>query len=596
MRALIQRLRYLLRPPDVSLVYHPAYARTISGVPLDPARADRTLAFLLDDGLVRRRDVSRPIPASLENILRVHTPRYLESLQNPATLEQVLGGPVREDDVAAVLDHFRLVVGGTIQATRLALAGRRVAVHLAGGLHHAAPDRGMGFCVFNDIAVAVRRLRARGFTGRVLVVDLDLHDGNGTRACFAADPTVHTFSIHNTTWDEAPAVAATVIALGSGVGDERLLAVVREALPPVVAAHRPDLVIYLAGCDMAADDRLGDWKLSATGMLERDRFVMQTVRSGARVPVVVLPGGGYGTGAWRYTARFAAWLSSARVIEPPDDMELILRRFRPIARSLAPAAAVDDFGLTEEDLGSLGAAARQDTRVLGHYTRHGLELLLERLGFFDRLRGMGFRHPVLSVDFGSGVGQTIRLYGDAGRAELVMELRLSRNRRAVPGMDLAFIEWLLLQNPRRQFGPDQPRLPGQEHPGLGLLGEVAAWLVVACETIPLDGLGFVPAHYYTAVLGSHYLRFVRPEAQACFAALRDALRDQDLAAASRAIDERRVRDAAGKAVEWLVEPMVMPVSARLQALVQGDDYEAACARARAALALPFAVTSAGTSP
>jgi acetoin utilization deacetylase AcuC-like enzyme len=584
MRALLQRLRYLLRPPHVSLVYHPAYATTMAGVPVDPARADRTLAFLLDESLIRRRDVSRPIPGSLENILRVHTPRYLESLQEAAALEQILGGPVREDDVAAIIDHFRLVVGGTIQATRLALAGRRVAVHLAGGLHHAAPDRGMGFCVFNDIAVAVRRLQARGFQCRVLVVDLDVHDGNGTRACFANDATVHTFSIHNATWDEAPAVSATVIALGSGVTDEQLLATLRDALPPVVARHKPDLVIYVAGCDMAGDDRMGDWKLSPGGMLARDRFVIETVRRGdAPPPVVVLPGGGYGTGAWRYTARFASWLASDHVVEPPDDMELILRRFRPIARSIAPAADGDDWGLTEEDLGGLGAAGAHETRVLGHYTRHGLELLLERLGFFDRLRALGFRHPVLTVDFGSGVGQTIRLYGDAARTELVMELRLSRNRRAVPGMDLAFIEWLLLQNPRRQFDAHQPRLPGQEHPGLGLLGEVAAWLVVACETIPLDGIGFVPAHYYTAVLGRHYLRFVQPQAQARFDGLRDALRGLPLDAASRAIDEGRVLDGSGATVEWPAEAMVMPVSERLRALVTGAAYDAAVARARSGL-------------
>ena len=584
MRALLQRLRYLLRPPHVSLVYHPAYATTMAGVPVDPARADRTLAFLLDESLIRRRDVSRPIPGSLENILRVHTPRYLESLQEAATLEQILGGPVREDDVAGIIDHFRLVVGGTIQATRLALAGRRVAVHLAGGLHHAAPDRGMGFCVFNDIAVAVRRLQARGFKGRVLVVDLDVHDGNGTRACFADDSTVHTFSIHNATWDETPAVSATVLALGSGVTDEQLLAALSDALPPVVARHQPDLVIYVAGCDMAGDDRMGDWKLSPGGMLARDRFVIETVRRGdAAPPIVVLPGGGYGTGAWRYTARFASWLASEQVVEPPDDMELILRRFRPIARSLAPATDGDDWGLTEEDLGGLGAAGAHETRVLGHYPRHGLELLLERLGFFDRLRALRFRHPVLTVDFGSGVGQTIRLYGDVARTELVMELRLSRNRRVVPGMDLAFIEWLLLQNPRRQFDATQPRLPGQEHPGLGLLGEVAAWLVVACETIPLDGIGFVPAHYYTAVLGRQYLRFVQPEAQARFDALRDALRSVPLAAASRAIDEGRVVDASGAPVAWPVEAMVMPVSERLRALVTGAGYDAAVERARSGL-------------
>jgi hypothetical protein len=201
---------------------------------------------------------------------------------------------------------------------------------------------------------------------------------------------------------------------------------------------------------------------------------------------------------------------------------------------------------------------------------------------------MGFRHPVLAVDFGSGVGQTIRLFGDEARTQLLMELRLSRNRRAVPGADLAFIEWLLLQDPRKAFGPGQPRLPGQEHPGLGLLGEVAAWLVVACETIPLDGVGFVPAYFYTAVLGRHYLKFVAPEQQGRFDALRDVLAPLDLAAAERALAAGRVRDRSGAAVRWEATPMVLPVSAELRARVEGPEYDAACARARGALRLRLA--------
>ncbi|NIQ31009.1 MAG: histone deacetylase, partial [Acidobacteria bacterium] len=95
------------------------------------------------------------------------------------------------------LDLSRLMAGGTIQATRMALRTGKVAVHLGGGFHHATPDEGMGFCVFNDAAIAVRRLRARGFREPILIVDLDLHDGNGTRAAFADDPSVYTFSIHN---------------------------------------------------------------------------------------------------------------------------------------------------------------------------------------------------------------------------------------------------------------------------------------------------------------------------------------------------------------------------------------------------------------
>jgi acetoin utilization deacetylase AcuC-like enzyme len=589
---ILQRLRSAVGRSPLAVVYDASYARTVSGVPMDPARADRIVAFLLDQGLIRPRDVARPIAASLENILRVHTRGYLESLQDAATMTGIFGVPVRDDEVQEILDLQRLIVGGTVQATRLALArGRKgIAATLKGGLHHAAPGGGAGFCVFNDVAVAIRRLRARGFGEPVLVVDLDLHDGNGTRAAFAADATVHTFSIHNHAWEDNPAVAATTIALGQGVTDETYLAALHEALPPVIRSHRPGLVVYLAGCDPAADDALGDWKISAAGMLARDQLVVSAVRG---TPLVIVPAGGYGSGAWRYTARFLGWLVSGRAIEPPADIDLILSRFRPIARQLAagqlqlqsrrgPEQA--DWALSEVDLAGLAPGVTGTQRVLGYYSRHGLELLLERLGFFQQLRDRGFRHPVLDVELGHERGETIRVYGAPDRRELLLELRMNRNRRLVPGMEVLYVEWLLLQNPRAAFTERLPPLPGQEHPGLGLLGEVAAWLVVMCETLGLDGVVFVPAHYYTAALGQHRLRFLAPEDQARFEALREAVAGMSLAQAERAIAAGRVVNATtAEAVRWRPAPMVAPVSGRLRALVESPAYDEARTRERVAL-------------
>src|SRR4029077_10007348 len=172
MRGVLHRLRFSFARPAAVFVYHARYARTVAGVPIDPARADEILAFLLDRGLIRRRDVSPPLPASFENLLRVHTPAYLEAIQDPATLTAIFGSPVPPEDVQQIIDLQRLSVGGTIQATRLALGVGRpggggrpgpIAVNLKGGLHHAPAARGMGFCVFTDVAVAIRRLRARGF-------------------------------------------------------------------------------------------------------------------------------------------------------------------------------------------------------------------------------------------------------------------------------------------------------------------------------------------------------------------------------------------------------------------------------------------------
>ena len=193
-------------------------------------------------------------------------------------------------------------------------------------------------------------------------MDLDLHDGNGTRRVFADDPTVHTFSIHNDHWGDTEAVASTSIALGPGVGDARFLATLRESLPPVFEAVKPGLVVYLAGTDPAEDDPIGNWRLTAGALLERDRFVTSLARPDGRPgPMVVVLAGGYGRHAWRYSARFLLWLASGRAIEPVEEDVLALRRFRRLGRDLRYAETVDDglpFTLSEEDLVGLLPGAR----------------------------------------------------------------------------------------------------------------------------------------------------------------------------------------------------------------------------------------------
>jgi acetoin utilization deacetylase AcuC-like enzyme len=311
-----RRSLYRLRARGVPVVHDVRYQRSVYGVPMDPLRGDKVLGALDDAGLVRPALVSEPRPVSLQNLLRVHTLDYLQALLEPEALTRILGVEVRAPEAEATLDLQRLMAGGTIHATRLALRTGGVAVHLGGGFHHAMPDAGLGFCVFNDVAVAIRRLQARGFEEPVLVVDLDLHDGNGTRRVFSDDPTVHTFSIHNDHWGETEAVASTAIALGAGVGDDLFLRTLKESLPPVFEAVKPGLVVYVAGTDPADDDPIGNWRLTAAGLFERDRLVTSLVRGGDRTcPMAVVLAGGYGRHAWRYTARFLLWLASGQAAE-----------------------------------------------------------------------------------------------------------------------------------------------------------------------------------------------------------------------------------------------------------------------------------------
>ncbi len=585
LRSLVRAARrsyYRLRGRGVVIVYDARYQRGVFGVPMDPLRGEKVVGALREAGLMDRELLFEPRPASLQNLLRVHTPEYLDAVQEPETLTRILGADVSPRDVEPTLDLQRLMAGGTIQATRLSLRTGEVAVHLGGGFHHATPDSGLGFCVFNDVAVAIRRLRGRGFAEPVLVVDLDMHDGNGTRRIFADDPTVHTFSIHNDDWGPTEAVASTSIALGPDVEDARYLETLRAALPPVVASVRPGLVVYLAGTDGAADDPLGNWRLSAGALLERDRFVTSLVRGDGRgCPMVVLLAGGYGRHAWRYSARFLLWLASGTEIEPIEEDQLALRRFRRLGRDLRYAESVDDglpFTLSEEDLVGLMPGALGPSRFLGYFSRHGVELLLERAGVLAQLRARGFRTLRVDLDTREGQGHTLRILSEDRPDELLVELRADRSRSAIPGMEVISVDWLLLQNPREPFSERRPQLPGQQHPGLGLLRDFMGWLVVVCELHHLDGVFFVAAHYHIAMQSRRLVRPLHPAAEARLRAIAAALEGVPLSEGTAAVEQDLVVDVkTGEPVTWEPVATVLPVSQRLVARVSGPDYETAVA-------------------
>jgi acetoin utilization deacetylase AcuC-like enzyme len=606
-RWLRQGRRSLLFRPQVDFVYSRRYQLELPGATYDTSRGERILTFLGSTGLLDPRSVHRPEPATFRNLRRVHSDEYLDSLNQPGSLTAIVGYPIAEESADRILETQRAMVGGTLLATRLALASGAVAVNLGGGLHHAFRDKGARFCVFNDVAAAVAELRAAGYAGRILIVDLDLHDGDGTRAMFAADSTVHTFSIHNQTDGGPPdamaAVEATIVELQGSVQDAAYLEAVRSHLPPCLQRFQPDLVYYLAGCDPAADDQIGNWKITADGMLERDRFVVSCVRSRERrpplrLPLIIVLAGGYGLNAWRYSARFlSSLLNGGRPVEPPTTEEITLTRYRQLAQELSQheltgdgdsgkAGDLDDWGLTDDDILPGMAAVHRPRRLLGYYSLQGMELALERAGMLDRLRSLGFASPTLEFDLDSTAGDTVRLHGDAARTELLIESRVRIDRATVPEASLLRIEWLLMQNPRARFTPQRPRLPGQKHPGLGLLPDVMALLIVACERLQLDGLLFVPAHYNTASQGRKYLRFLEPADEAFLRALETALHGLPLSEATHSVEQRRLVDArTGRTVAWRSMPMVYPVTERLRSRVAGEEYERKVAEAAARMDL-----------
>jgi acetoin utilization deacetylase AcuC-like enzyme len=231
-----------------------------------------------------------PPPATWNQLAAVHTATYLEKLQTGAFDTSELA-QLEIPWSPAVVDGFRLMTGGTIAASRLALEHASV-FHIGGGFHHAFASHGEGFCLFNDVAVAIRLLRAEAPIERTAVIDLDVHHGNGTAFIFEREPDVFTFSMHQQhNYPVHKPRGSLDIGLADGVGDAQYLERLASAIPQVLA-HRPQMAFYLAGADPYENDQLGGLSLTKAGLRERDRLVIQSLAA-ADVPMVTLLAGGY---------------------------------------------------------------------------------------------------------------------------------------------------------------------------------------------------------------------------------------------------------------------------------------------------------------
>lgn len=272
------------------LVYSTSYTIDIGAHVFATAKYGLLFEWLQAAGWLNRATVVDPTPASWDDLARIHERGYLDKLRRGRlTPFEVARLEVPWSD--AIVEGFRLMTGGTVAAARTAL-DHGVAVHLGGGFHHAFRDHGEGFCLFNDVAVALEVLRAEGRLRRAAVVDCDVHHGNGTAAIFAEDPDVFTFSIHQA--HNYPAIkppSRLDVHLEDGVGDEEYLARLEPAVEAALASS-PDLVFYLAGADPYVEDQLGGLSLTFEGLRRRDRLVLHAARR-ASVPVVVTLAGGY---------------------------------------------------------------------------------------------------------------------------------------------------------------------------------------------------------------------------------------------------------------------------------------------------------------
>jgi acetoin utilization deacetylase AcuC-like enzyme len=273
------------------LVYHDGYDLNF-GKHVFPTQKYRMIRRrLLETFTAGPEDFLTPSPATSEQLRLVHTEEWVRKLETGTlTYHDLLKLEIPYS--RKMVEAFYLAAGGTLLAARMALEAG-VGFNIGGGFHHAFPNHGEGFCAVNDVAVAARVLQQEGLIGKALIVDADVHHGNGTAAIFAGDASVFTLSIHQANNYPSEKPPSTMdVHLPDGVSDREYLAHLRGALEPAMAGYRPEMVFYVAGSDPYHDDQLGGLGLTKEGMLQRDRLVfLLALRH--RAPVCVTLAGGY---------------------------------------------------------------------------------------------------------------------------------------------------------------------------------------------------------------------------------------------------------------------------------------------------------------
>ena len=293
----------------IPIVYSPKYKISVFGVerlhPFDIAKYDKIYAGLKSDGLVTKQSVIDPKEVTREQMLLIHSDAYIKSLKKTKSVASYLEAPAIKVIPSGLIDkmvvsRFRKASGGTIEASRQALKhSSRMAFNLGGGYHHAKPDVGEGFCIIADVPIAIKVLQKEGLIKRALIIDTDIHQGNGTIVSLKNDPTTFAFSMHEGGIYPTPKeVGDKDVEVRAGVTDEEYLAEIKKHLDGLFDESKPDIVFHVAGCDALAGDPLANGRMTHAGIAKRDKMIVAACQKRG-VPYVMTLSGGYSKDAWR---------------------------------------------------------------------------------------------------------------------------------------------------------------------------------------------------------------------------------------------------------------------------------------------------------
>lgn len=290
----------------ISIVYSPKYLIDLYGLQnsyvFDVNKYRKVTDKLISDGLWKKNDFLEPATFTDEQLLLVHTKEYLQSLKNPVDvayylefpqLSQFDGNEVYEK----VVTPFKINSSGTLLAGYEALK-KGIGINIGGGFHHAKPNTGAGFCLFADVAITIRQLKKEKKINRPLIVDLDLHQGDGNAIIFLGDDSVFTFSMHEQNNFPIPKAKSDLdIGLEFRTPGHTYLKLLKENLPSLINKHKPDIIFYVAGTDVFQKDSLGNLDLTFNDIVQRDLFVVSETRRN-KIPLVMVLAGGYSEKSW----------------------------------------------------------------------------------------------------------------------------------------------------------------------------------------------------------------------------------------------------------------------------------------------------------
>jgi len=276
----------------LKIAYHPIYKHPLpEGHRFPMLKYDLLPKQLLHEGTCEVDNFFEPEIPNDKYIVAVHEPEYFYDLLNikisPKDARKI-GFPLTED----LVERERIIADGTIKASQFALE-YGIAMNIAGGTHHAYSNKGEAFCMLNDQAIAAKYLQSKGLAKKILVIDLDVHQGNGTAEIFQNDASVFTFSMHGTSnYPFKKEQSDLDISLKKGTDDTTYLTILKETLPQLIHTEKPDFIFYLCGVDILKTDKLGTLDMTVEGCKQRDAFVLETCHQ-LQIPVQCSMGGGY---------------------------------------------------------------------------------------------------------------------------------------------------------------------------------------------------------------------------------------------------------------------------------------------------------------